>query len=183
MLTGKPIQLTVPLERDVLAELRAGDAVEITGIIYTARDAAHARLFQLLDAGEQLPMEIEGQVIYYCGPAPTPAGSAIGSAGPTTSYRMDAFTPRLYELGLAATIGKGDRSAPVREACKQFGAVYLAAIGGAGALLSQRVKAAETIAYADLGPEAIRRLTVEAFPATVAYDTAGNSVFPQDESI
>ena len=173
-------QLTTPMDKQVLAELRAGDEVEITGTVYTARDAAHVKLFELLDAGQALPFELGGQVIYYCGPAPTPPGPAIGAAGPTTAYRMDAFAPRLHALGLAATIGKGDRSVSVREACKQFGAVYLVAVGGAGALLSERVTAAEVIAYPELGPEAIARLTVEAFPAIVGYDTAGNSVFPAD---
>jgi fumarate hydratase subunit beta len=174
------ITLTTPLERATLAELRAGDAVQISGVIYTARDAAHIRLIELLDSGGELPFDLSGQVIYYCGPAPTPPGQAIGSAGPTTSYRMDPFAPRLHALGLAATIGKGDRSPQVREACRQHGAVYLVAVGGAGALLAQSVTAVEIVAYPELGPEAIRRLTVEAFPAIVAYDTHGNSVFPTD---
>ena len=176
-------QLTTPMEKETLAELRAGEAVEISGTIYTARDAAHARLFGTLDAGGELPLELPGGVIYYCGPAPTPPGRAIGSAGPTTSYRMDAFAPRLHQLGLAATIGKGDRSMSVREACKQYGAVYLVAVGGAGALLAERITNAEVIAYPEFGPEAIRRLTVAAFPALVAYDVMGGSVFPDDEPI
>ena len=166
-----------------MVELRAGEAVEISGTIYTARDAAHARLFERLAVGGELPVELAGAVIYYCGPAPTPPGRAIGSAGPTTSYRMDAFAPRLYELGLAATIGKGDRGIAVREACKEYGAVYLVAVGGAGALLAERITAAEIIAYPEFGPEAIRRLTVAAFPAFVAYDAAGGSIFPGDEPI
>lgn len=176
-------QLQIPLDKAQLCPLRAGDSVEITGVVYTARDAAHARLFELLDAGEPLPIELPGGVIYYCGPAPTPPGSALGSAGPTTSYRMDTFAPRLYELGLAATIGKGDRGVAVREACRQFLSVYLVAVGGAGALLSERVVAAEIVAYPELGPEAVRRLEVDRLPAIVAYDTIGGSVFPHDESL
>ncbi len=171
------------MAKEILAELRAGDSVGLSGTIYTARDAAHARLFETLDAGDELPLRLPGSVIYYCGPAPTPPGRAIGSAGPTTSYRMDSFAPRLYELGVAATIGKGDRSMPVREACKQYGCVYLVAVGGAGALLAERITKAEVIAYPELGPEAIRRLTVAAFPALVAYDVTGGSVFPNDEPI
>ncbi len=176
-------QLHVPLDREQLAPLSAGDSVEISGVVYTARDAAHAKLFELIDAGEPLPVDIGGGVIYYCGPAPTPDGSAIGSAGPTTSYRMDAFAPRLHELGLAATVGKGDRSVAVREACRQFGCVYLVAVGGAGALLAERVVSAEVVAYPELGPEAIRRLVVERLPAIVAYDTKGGSVFPHDDPL
>lgn len=176
-------RLQTPIADDELTALAAGDEVYISGTIYTGRDAAHARLIETLDAGEDLPMEIEGQVIYYCGPAPAPPGAALGSAGPTTSYRMDPFAPRLYELGLAATIGKGDRGVEVREACRDFGRVYLVAVGGAGALLSQRVTSAEIVAYPELGPEAIRRLEVEEFPAIVAYDAHGDSVFPNDEPI
>ncbi len=176
-------QLHVPLDKEQLRLLRAGDSVEINGAVYTARDAAHARLFELLDAGQPLPIELPGGVIYYCGPAPTPPGSALGSAGPTTSYRMDTFAPRLYELGLGATIGKGDRGIGVREACRQFCCVYLVTVGGAGALLSERVMAAEVVAYPELGPEAIRRLQVERFPAIVAYDTVGSSVFPDDDPL
>ena len=176
-------EMTTPVAKEMLAELRAGDAIEINGTIYTARDAAHGRLFEALDAGGELPFELRGGVIYYCGPAPTPPGRAIGSAGPTTSYRMDTFAPRLYELGLAATIGKGDRSMIVREACKEYGAVYLVAVGGAGALLAERITTAEVIAYPELGPEAVRRLTAAAFPAIVAYDVTGGSVFPNDERI
>ncbi|HCU35385.1 MAG TPA: TRZ/ATZ family protein [Armatimonadetes bacterium] len=176
-------QLHVPLDKDQLSPLRAGDSVEISGVVYTARDAAHGKLFELLDAGEPLPIDLAGGVIYYCGPAPTPPGSALGSAGPTTSYRMDSFAPRLYELGLGATIGKGDRGIGVREACRQFCCVYLVAVGGAGALLSERVVAAEVVAYPELGPEAIRRLEVERLPAIVAYDTVGNSVFPHDDPL
>lgn len=177
------VTLTTPIARDDLRKLHAGDAVAISGVMYTARDAAHAKLFETMDAGQELPISFEGQVIYYCGPAPTPPGRAIGSAGPTTSYRMDAFAPRLYGLGLAMTIGKGDRGIAVREACKQYGGVYLVTPGGAGALLSERVNEAAVIAYPELGPEALRRLVVEAFPAIVAYDTFGVSVFPGDEPL
>lgn len=172
--------LVTPLDRQALAEVRAGDSVQLSGTIYTARDAAHARLMELVESGGPMPLDLAGQVIYYCGPAPAPPGLPMGSAGPTTSYRMDRYTPRLHALGLAATIGKGDRSPEVRDACKQHGAVYLVAVGGAGALLARRIKSAEVIAYPELGPEAIRQLTVEEFPAIVAYDTHGGSVFPND---
>ncbi|MFO7946749.1 MAG: FumA C-terminus/TtdB family hydratase beta subunit [Armatimonadota bacterium] len=175
--------LQTPISDEALAKLRAGDEVHISGTIYTGRDAAHARLMELIEAGEPLPIEIEGQVIYYCGPAPAPPGSALGSAGPTTSYRMDPFAPDLYRLGLAATIGKGNRGQEVREACREFQKVYLVAVGGAGALLSRTITRAEVVAYPELGPEAIRRLEVKDFPAIVAYDTCGGSVFPGDEPL
>lgn len=178
-----PKAITTPLADDVVRELQAGDRVTISGVVYTGRDAAHQRLMDLLAADRPLPIELAGQVIYYCGPAPTPPGRPIGSCGPTTSYRMDAFTPRLHELGLRGTIGKGDRSLAVREACQRHGAVYFAAIGGAGALLAQRVVDASVVAYEDLGPEAIRRLCVEDLPVIVAYDCHGGSVFPGDDPL
>jgi fumarate hydratase subunit beta len=151
--------------------------------VYTARDAAHRRLVELLEAGQALPVDLRGQVIYYCGPAPTPPGHVIGSAGPTSSYRMDVFTPALHAAGLKATIGKGDRSLEVRQACRQYCAVYLVAVGGAGALLARSVVDAEIAAYEDLGPEALRRLEVVDFPALVAYDAHGGSVFPGDDPL
>jgi fumarate hydratase subunit beta len=180
---GAERSLQTPLEDEAIWSLRAGDAVLLSGVIYTARDAAHQRLLQAIEAGGELPVPLAGQVLYYCGPAPTPPGRAIGSAGPTSSYRMDPYTPLLHELGLKATMGKGDRSLAVREACRAHGAVYLVAVGGAGALLADRVLSAEIVAYEDLGPEAIRRLVVADFPAIVAYDTFGGSVFPADQPL
>ena len=156
--------------------MRAGGRVLLCGDIYTARDAAHAELFRLLDKGEELPFDIRGAVIYYAGP--TPGGTRpVGSCGPTTSCRMDAFTPRLYDLGLAATIGKGERSGPVCEAIVRNGSVYLCAIGGAGALIAKHVTAAEEIAFSELGCESIKRLTVEKMPLIVGIDSYGGSVY------
>ncbi len=178
-----PSRLTTPLDDATARGLRAGQQVLLSGPIFTARDAAHRRLLEALDAGAKLPLELPGQVIYYCGPAPAPPGMPLGSAGPTTSYRMDVYTPRLHALGLKATLGKGDRTCQVREACREHGAVYLLALGGAGALLAQRVREARVVAYEDLGPEAIRLLVVEDFPALVAYDSHGGSVFPGDQPL
>ena len=162
---------------EAVVSLQAGEAVRISGVIYTARDAAHRRLVELLDVGEPLPFELEGAVIYYCGPTPAPPGRPIGSAGPTTSSRMDAYAPRLHSEGVRATIGKGPRSGAVRAALQEHGAVYLVAVGGAGALLAQHIVTAELVAFEDLGAEAIRKLTVEDFPAIVAYDAHGRSAF------
>ncbi|MDR0623783.1 MAG: Fe-S-containing hydro-lyase [Treponema sp.] len=170
-------RLFLPLTREKAAALSAGDQVYISGVIYTARDAAHKRLVDLLDAGKPLPFPMEDAVIYYVGPTPAGPGQVIGSAGPTTSYRMDAYTPRLLELGLRGMIGKGKRSAGVIGAIRKAGAVYFGALGGAGALLSQRIKAAEVIAFEDLGTEAIRRLRVEEFPVTVVIDSGGNNLY------
>jgi fumarate hydratase subunit beta len=172
-------RINTPLTDDVIKTLEAGDNVLISGVIYTARDAAHKRLVALIEKGEQLPMEIRGQVIYYVGPCPAKPGIAIGSAGPTTSGRMDPYAPILMENGLKGMIGKGRRSDSVRNAMVKWNAVYFAAIGGAGALLSKCVKAAELVAYEDLGPEAIRRLTVEDFPVVVVNDAHGNDLYEQ----
>ena len=160
-------------------KLRAGDRVLIDGIIYTARDAAHAKLVQLIESGGELPLDLEGQVIYYTGPTPASPGRATGSAGPTTSMRMDRHTPAILSLGVKVLIGKGRRGEEVAAALKQHGAVYLAAVGGAGALLGQRILKAEPVAYAELGPEAIYRLQVESFPAVVAMDTQGGDIYRQ----
>ena len=175
-----PHRLTTPLTPEAVLALRAADEVFLSGLIYTGRDAAHKRLADAIACGEELPFPLPGNVIYYCGPAPAPPGKAFGSAGPTTSYRMDAFAPQLHALGLRATIGKGDRSLEVREACRAHSALYLVAIGGAGALLANAVRSARVIAYDDLGPEAIHELDVVDFPVTVAYDAHGGSVFPGD---
>lgn len=169
--------LTTPLTGEDVAALRAGDRVRLSGVVYTARDAAHRRMIECLERGERLPIPIDGQVIYYVGPSPAPPGKVIGSAGPTTSYRMDPYVERLLALGLKATIGKGGRSPQVVEAMKRHGAVYLAAIGGAAALIASSIKECEVLAYEDLGPEAVRRLVVEDFPAIVANDIYGGNVY------
>ena len=173
------IEVATPLTDEVIAGLKAGDNVSITGVIYTARDAAHKRLVALIKEGQELPMDVRGQIIYYVGPTPAPPGRPIGSAGPTTSGRMDPYAPILMEQGLKAMIGKGSRSQPVKDAMVRYKAVYLAAIGGAGALLARSVKASELVAYEDLGPEAIRRLTVEGFPAVVVNDIYGNDLYEE----
>lgn len=170
-------KISTPLTPDVIKTLKSGDRVLISGKIYTARDAAHKRLVELLDKGENLPFDIKGQVIYYVGPAPAKPGYVIGSAGPTTSYRMDAYTPKLLSVGLKGMIGKGMRNDDVKKAIKKYKAVYFAAIGGLGALLSKKIKSAKVIAYDDLGPEAIRELEVEDFPAVVINDCYGNDLY------
>lgn len=170
-------RLTAPMTREQARQLRCGDTVLFTGTIYTARDAAHKRLVELLDKGQPLPFDIEGAVIYYAGPTPAQKGHAVGSCGPTTSYRMDAYAPTLIGLGLRGMIGKGYRSSQVVDAMRQYGGVYFAAIGGAGALIGRSIKAAEVIAFEDLGPEALRRLQVEDFPLTVVIDSEGNDLY------
>lgn len=170
-------RLQTPLTRHMLAPLQAGDSVLLSGTIYTARDAAHARLCALLDKNEPLPISIEGETIYYAGPTPARPGEVIGSVGPTTSGRMDAYAPRLLALGLAAMIGKGARSAQVVDAMRAQGAVYFAAIGGAGALIASCVQSVETVCYEDLGSEAIRRLVVRDMPLIVAIDARGGNLY------
>jgi len=167
------------LSDEDVEELKIGDRILITGTLYTARDAAHKRMIDLLDQKEDLPFNIRGQVIYYVGPSPPRPGYAIGSAGPTTSYRMDAYSPRLMELGLKGMIGKGMRSKDVIEAMKRYRCVYMAAVGGAGALLSKSIKKAEVIAYEDLGPEAVRRFAVEDFPVILVNDIRGNDLYEE----
>ena len=172
------IRLTLPLEGgDGWKKLKAGDSVLISGTMYTARDAAHKRMSELLEKGGKLPFDIAGQTIYYLGPSPAKPGQVIGSAGPTTSTRMDKYTPGLLDLGLKGMIGKGRRSAEVIDAMKRNGAVYFAAIGGAGALLSKAITKAEVIAWEDLGTEAVRRITVNDFPAIVVIDSQGNNLY------
>jgi len=173
--------LTTPLSDRDVEPLRAGDRVTLTGIVYTARDAAHRRLIELIEAGTELPIPIEGQVIYYVGPSPAPPGRVIGAAGPTTSYRMDPFAPRLLEMGLKAMIGKGKRSKEVIEAMVRHKAVYLAAVGGAGALMAKAVTAARVVAYEELGPEAIRELRVERLPVVVVNDILGNDLYQEGQ--
>lgn len=169
--------ITAPLTKEQARSLRAGESVYLSGSVYTARDAAHKRLCELVEQGKPLPFPIEGAVIYYVGPSPARPGQAIGSAGPTTSYRMDAYAPTLLRLGELGMIGKGKRSPAVVEAMRETGAVYFGAIGGAGALLSQCVKSAQLICYEDLGAEAIRRLEVENLPLTVVIDSQGNNLY------
>lgn len=169
--------ITAPIDKDTAKELQAGDYVYLTGTIYTARDAAHKRMQEALDQGEALPIEMEGNVIYYMGPSPAREGRPIGSAGPTTASRMDKYAPKLLDLGLIGMIGKGKRSQAVKDAIVRNGAVYFAAVGGAGALLAGAIKASEVVAYDDLGTEAIRRLTVENFPAIVVIDAKGKDLY------
>jgi len=174
---GNSREIEIPFKEGVLAGLKAGDLVALTGVMYTGRDQTHRRMMTLLDEGSPLPVDLNGQLLYYVGPTPPRPGRVIGSAGPTTSYRMDAYTPRLLELGLSATLGKGGRSAPVKEAMLKHGAIYLASIGGAGALLSGSIVKAEMVAFGDAGPEAMYRFEVEKFPAVVINDLAGRDYY------
>ncbi len=170
-------KIQTPFTREDARKLKAGDTCLITGTIYTARDAAHKRLCELVKQGEELPMDMENAIIYFVGPTPAKPGQAIGSAGPTTSYRMDAYSPDLIAIGQTGMIGKGKRGPEVIAAMKQYGAVYFGATGGCGALLSKCIKKAEIVAYEDLGAEAIRRLEVEDFPVTVIIDSEGNNLY------
>ena len=176
---AQTIKLQTPLKDDDLVPLKSGDKVLITGELLTGRDAAHKRLYDLVKEGKPLPVDVKGQVIYYVGPSPAKPGAVIGSAGPTTSYRMDTYSPTLIELGLKGMIGKGARSKEVREAMVKHKAVYLAAVGGAAALIAKTIKKAQIVAYEDLGAEAINRLWVEDFPAIVVNDVHGNDLYEQ----
>ena len=169
--------ITIPFAPEDLQTLNAGDLISLTGSLYTGRDQTHRRLVALLDEGRELPIDLQGQLLYYVGPSPAKEGQVIGAAGPTTSYRMDPYTPRLLELGLKATLGKGARSMPVREAMKKHGAVYLATVGGAGALLSKSIVTSELVAFEDAGPEALFRFEVVNFPAVVINNLAGNDYY------
>lgn len=171
------VSIKAPLSRDEARALRAGDSLLISGTIYTARDAAHKRLCELVAEGKPLPIDLKDNIIYFVGPTPAKPGQVIGSAGPTTSYRMDAYSPTLIKEGLTGMIGKGKRGPEVVEAMKKYGAVYLGAIGGCGALLSKCIKKAEVVAYEDLGAEAIRKLEVEDLPAVVIIDSLGNNLY------
>lgn len=170
-------KITTPLDDATLADLKAGDQVRITGLLYTARDAAHKRLVDLLDEGKELPFDMQGAVIYYVGPSPAKPGAVVGSAGPTTSYRMDAYAERLMEVGMKGMIGKGKRAKDVVEGGVKHKCVYFAATGGAAALIAKTIKKVEIIAYEDLGPEAIRRMEVENFPAVVINDVTGADLY------
>ena len=169
--------ITVPMKKETVATLKVGDYVYLTGTVYTARDAAHKRMYEILQEGGKLPIDIQGQVIYYMGPSPAREGRPIGSAGPTTASRMDKYAPQLLDLGLGAMIGKGKRNQAVIDAIVRNGSVYFAAVGGAGALLSKCIKRADVIAYDDLGTEAIRRLEIEDLPAIVVIDSEGNNLY------
>lgn len=169
--------IKAPIDKETAKRLRAGDYVYITGTIYTARDAAHKRMYEALERGEELPFAVQNNVIYYMGPSPAREGRPIGSAGPTTASRMDKYAPALLDLGLIGMIGKGKRSEAVKEAIVRNGAVYFAAVGGAGALLAGSIKASEVIAYDDLGTEAIRKLEVENFPVIVVIDSEGQNLY------
>lgn len=171
------VKITAPMSKEVARSLKAGDSCLISGVIYTARDAAHKRLCELVAAGKELPFDVKDSIIYFVGPTPAKPGQAIGSAGPTTSYRMDAYSPTMIACGQTGMIGKGKRGPEVVAAMKEYGAVYFGAIGGCGALLSKCIKKAEVVAYEDLGAEAIRRLEVEDFPAIVIIDSQGNNLY------
>ena len=176
------LNINLPLDEETIKKLKAGDQVLITGVIYTARDAAHKRMVEALDRGERLPFDITSQAIYYLGPTPAKPGQVIGSVGPTTSGRMDSYAVRLMAAGLKGMVGKGSRSQAVKDAMKKYKAVYFAAIGGAGAMISKSIKKAEVIAYEDLGAEAIRRLEVDNFPATVINDIHGGDLYEQGKA-
>jgi fumarate hydratase subunit beta len=176
------MKITTPLSDEVIKRLRAGDKVEITGTIYVGRDAAHKRFMEALDSGQPLPFDPRGQIIYYMGPSPAPPGKPIGSAGPTTSYRMDPYTPRLLDQGLKGMIGKGNRGPEVKKALKEHKAIYFAAVGGAAALIANSIRKAEVIAYEDLGPEALRRLEVEDFPVIVVNDIYGADAYEEGKA-
>lgn len=173
------IQLNTPLSNEDVEKLRIGDRVVLNGVIYTGRDAAHKRLVQLLQEGKDLPFDLQGQIIYYVGPSPAKPGKVIGAAGPTTSYRMDAYAPELIARGLKGMIGKGARNRDVRDAMQKHKAVYFAAIGGAGALIARSILSAEVIAYPELGPEAVRRMEVKNFPVIVANDAHGGDLYEE----
>lgn len=172
-------RIETPVSDEAIAQLKAGDRVFITGYLYTGRDAAHKKLIDLVKEGKELPIDIKGQFIYYVGPTPARPGKPIGSAGPTTSYRMDSFAPTLHSLGLKGTIGKGSRSEEVKEALKKYKAVYLASVGGAGALISKSIVSSEVIAYPELGPEAIRKVKVKDFPCIVINDIYGGDLYQE----
>jgi hydro-lyases, Fe-S type, tartrate/fumarate subfamily, beta region len=171
------IDIETPLSDSTIEMLKAGDKVRISGVLYTARDAAHKRLIEMIESGKNLPFDVKGQLLYYVGPTPAKPGQVIGSAGPTTSYRMDTYAPTLIKMGLKGTIGKGGRSKEVLEAMKRYKAVYFAAVGGAAALIAKTIKKVEIIAFEDLGTEAIRKMEVENFPAIVVNDTKGGDLY------
>jgi fumarate hydratase subunit beta len=171
--------IKTPVSDEIIEKLHAGDQVFITGSLYTGRDSAHKKLIDLVEKGEELPIDIKGQFIYYVGPTPARPGKSIGSAGPTTSYRMDSFAPTLHKLGLKGTIGKGSRNKEVKDSLQKYKGVYLAAVGGAGALISKSIEKAEVIAYPELGPEAVRKVEVKEFPCIVINDMYGGDLYEE----
>ena len=175
--------ITIPIDRDTAKSLKTGDTVYITGEMYVARDAAHKRLYELICEGSPLPIDLENETVYYMGPSPAREGRVIGSAGPTTSSRMDKYTPALLDRGISVMIGKGRRSEEVKRAAKEHGAVYLVAVGGAGALLSERITGSRVICYGDLGAEAVRRIKVKDFPCIVALDAEGDDIYEKREKV
>ncbi|MCA1990106.1 MAG: Fe-S-containing hydro-lyase [Desulfarculus sp.] len=179
---SQTIRLTTPLTSETLRELKSGDRVLLNGVVYTGRDAAHKRIVEAMEAGGQPPFPLEGAAIFYVGPSPAPPGRVIGAAGPTTSYRMDAYAPYLIAHGLKAMIGKGKRGEEVKAAMVRHGAVYLAAIGGAGALMARSITEAEVIAFPDLGPEAVRRLVVKDMPLFVVNDVHGGDLYQEGKA-
>ena len=174
---SKTYNFTTPLKEEDTRQLQAGDIVLLNGTIFTARDAAHKKLVDLIEAGEELPFDLNGSIIYFVGPTPPKPGEPIGSAGPTTSYRMDSYSPTMLKHGSLGMIGKGKRNQDVKDACKEYGGIYFGATGGAGALLGKKITAAQVIAYPELGPEAVRKITVKDFPVTVINDTHGNDLY------
>lgn len=176
------IKITTPLTKEKVASLKAGDQVLLNGLVYTSRDAGHKRMVDQLERGENLPFDIKDSIIYYVGPSPAKPGQIIGSAGPTTSYRMDAYAPKLMEVGLTGMIGKGDRDPSVIEAMKRHKAVYFAAVGGAAALIANRIESSKVLAYDDLGPEALRVLEVKDFPCIVVIDSEGNNLYESEKA-
>ncbi len=172
-------RITTPVSDEVIAKLKSGDSIFITGYLYTGRDSAHKKLIDLITEGKELPIDVKGQFIYYVGPTPARPGKPIGSAGPTTSYRMDSYAPTLYELGLKGSIGKGARNEEVKDALKKYKGVYVASVGGAGALISKSIEEAEIIAYPELGPEAIRRIKVKDFPCIIINDMYGGDLYEE----
>ncbi|KAB2330423.1 TRZ/ATZ family protein [Cytobacillus depressus] len=173
-------RLQTPINKEDIMKLKIGDTVLLSGTIYMARDAAHKRMIELLENDQPLPVNLQGEVIFYAGPCPPKPGQVIGPVAPTTAYRMDPYAPAMYEYGVIGTIGKGPRRDMVKEACQQYGAISFAAIGGLSTILSRRIKAVEVVAYEDLGPEAIRKLEIEDFPLLVAYDAHGNDLYEQE---
>ncbi len=180
---SKTYHLTTPLSDEDVRKLESGDIVYLSGVLYTARDAAHKKLVALIEEGKELPFDLEGSVIYFVGPTPPKPGEPIGSAGPTTSYRMDSYSPTMLKHGSRGMIGKGKRNQEVKDACKEYGGVYFGATGGAGALLGRRILSSEVIAYPELGPEAVRKLEVKEFPVTVINDTHGNDLYQKGRSL
>lgn len=181
-MAAEPLEVSTPFSEELARSLRAGQKLLVSGTAYSCRDVAHKRIVEAIAAGGELPFDPAGQIVYYAGPTPARPGKAVGSMGPTTSYRMDPYVEPLLKLGLRGMVGKGVRGPKIRDLLASYGAVYMVATGGAGALLASRVKAAEVIAYPELGPEAVRRIDLSSFPVYVAYDTAGGDLYEEGQS-